>query len=70
MAWDRNNSRQSTLALVRPRPEPTEQDLAAAYERCIQNKASMPFDRAMAVPSIALALKSAARAEILKRGGR
>lgn len=70
MAWDRNNSRQSTLALVSTRPEPTQQDLAAAYERCIQNKATMPFDRAMAVPSIALALKSAARAEILKRGGR
>lgn len=70
MAWDRNNSRQSTLALTSTRPEPSQQDLAAAYERCVLNKAAMPFDRAMAVPSIALTLKNAARAAILKRGGR
>jgi len=69
MGWSRNDSRQQTLALSRVMPEPSEFELQAAYERCVLDKAAMPFEQAMAIRSIALALKNAARAAILKRGG-
>ncbi|WP_025918479.1 hypothetical protein [Herminiimonas sp. CN] len=69
MGWSRDNSRQQTLALQVARPNPTRDDLRAAYERCVRDKENMPFDRALTVPSIALTLKNAARAAILKRGG-
>lgn len=69
MGWSKNNSRQQTLALPVVVRELTRADLHAAYERCVVDKTAMPFDLALTVPSIALVLKNAARAAILKRGG-
>lgn len=69
MGWSKNNSRQQTLALPVIVREPSREDLQAAYERCVQDQARLPFERALALPAIALAIKNAARAAIVKRGG-
>lgn len=69
MGWSKNNSRQQTLSLQVALRNPTTDELRAAYERCVQDKQSLPFERALTLPSIALTLKNAARAAILKRGG-
>lgn len=69
MGWSKNNSRQQTLPLPVLLRNPTIDELRAAYERCVADKQSLPFDRALTVPMIALTLKNAARAAILKRGG-
>jgi hypothetical protein len=69
MGWSKNNSRQQTLPLQVELRKPTMDDLRAAYELCVTDKESMPLDRALSVRSIALTLKNAAKAAILKRGG-
>lgn len=69
MGRSRNNSRQLTLPLppAPAPPEPNRDELLAAYERCVTDKQSLPFERALALPAIALTLKNAARAARLKR---
>lgn len=69
MGWSKNNSRQQTLALPLLRPSPSIDELRAAYERCVQDKQSLPFERALTIPMIALTLKNSAISAILKHGG-
>jgi|GEM_PF-3310548 len=69
MGWSKSNSRQQTLVLPVIVREPTREDLQAAYERCVADKARLPFDRPLALPAIALAIRNAAKSAIVKRGG-
>lgn len=69
MGWDRKDSRQGTLELRPVLREPTRAELQAAYEFCVADKGSLPFDRALTMPPMVAALKTVAKKAMLKRGG-
>lgn len=50
--------------------EPTIADLQAAYQRCIADKNKLPFEKALTLPAYALAIKNAAKAAIIRAGGK
>ncbi|WP_132259497.1 hypothetical protein [Paucimonas lemoignei] len=61
---------QRTLELKVIVREPTIDDLKAAYQRCIADKKKLPFEKALETPAFALAIKNAARAAIIRSGGK
>lgn len=66
----RSNPYQRSLELKVIVREPTIEDLRAAYEACILNKDRLPFEKALALREYALPIKNAARAAIIRRGGK
>lgn len=61
---------QRSLALQVIVREPTAEDLRAAYEVCVSDKESMPFQKALTIRALEIGIRNTARAAIIRRGGR
>jgi hypothetical protein len=64
------NPHQRALNLTVEVREPTKDDLRAAYEQCVRDKARLSFEMALELVPYTWILKNAAKAAILRRGGR